>query len=121
MLHLLLHHLILHHLLLPLLLLLLRVLRELEALMWVVRRGTEVHRRGPPRVLLALMLPLWLWLWLHFTAWRVVPADPVVVVVAFALRRELVLQPQLASSGRLLRDRVGLWHHVRLRRANMLA
>ena len=108
------HHLVLHHLVLPLLMLLLRaLLRDLEALVWVVRRGTEVHRPGP---LLALMLWLWLWLWLYFTAWRVVPAP---AVVAVALRRNLFAQPQLASSGRLLRDRVGPWHRVRLRSANL--
>ena len=103
MLHLLLHHLALHHLLPPLLLLLLLVLRGLEALIRVVsRRGAllELHCRGPHRVLLALPLQLWL----HFLTWCVVPAAPV-LVVAFALRRELILQPrrrhQLASSGRL--------------------
>ena len=116
--HLLVHHLVLHHLVVLPLLLLLRVLRGLEALVWVVLRGTE---GVPTRVLLAPMLPLWLWLWLHCTAWRVVPADPAVVVWALALRRNLARQPQLAGGVRLRLVRVRRSHRVRLRNAGKLS
>ena len=116
--HLLVHHLVLHHLVVLPLLLLLRVLRELEALVWVVLRGTE---GVPPRVLLAPMLPLWLWLWLHCTAWRVVPADPAVVVWALALLRKVARQPQLAGGVRLRLVRVRRSHRVRLKNAGKLS
>ena len=121
--HLVLHHLLVQHLVLHLLvvlplLLLLRVLWGLEALVWVVLRGTE---GVPTRVLRAPMLTLWLWLWLHFTAWRVVPAGPAVVVWALALRRDLARQPQLAGGVRLRLVRGRRSHHVRLRSASKLS
>ena len=114
--HHLLMHLVLHHLVVLPLLLLLLVLRGLEALVWVVLRGSE---GVPTRVPLALML--WLWLWLQCTAWRVVPADPAAVVWALALRRNLARQPQLAGGVRLRLVRVRRSHHVRLRSASKLS
>ena len=104
--------------LLLLLLMLLRVPWGLEALAWVVLRGTE---GVPTCVLLALMLLPWLWLWLHLTAWRVVPAGPAVVVWALALRRNLARQPQLAGGVRLRLVRVRRSHRVRLRNAGKLS
>ena len=104
-------------LLLPLLLLL-RVLWGLEALTWVVLRGTG---GVPARVLLAPMLLPWLWLWLHCTAWRVVPADPAVVVWALALLRKVARQRQLAGGVRLRLVRVRRSHRVRLESASKLS
>ena len=115
--HLLVHHLVLHQLVVLPLLLLLRVLWGLEALAWVVLRGTG---GVPARVLLAPMLLLWLWLWLHCTAWRVVPADPAVVVWALALLRKVARQPQLAGGVRHRLVRVRLSHRVRLESASKL-